>query len=157
MPHQLAFAFRDPPGEAFCHDILISGVNFTDYFPGYKKSVTPFGFGSKYLADDLYEIDLFTNPQATDHELAVFDTTKHPYAKNARRFLICSECHDWGCGGVSARITFAGDQVLWSDFEGANFDANQQALSFVFDRAQYMGAFSELRAVIEKSHRAALT
>lgn len=154
MPHQLAFVFRDPPGEAFCHDILISGVNLTDYFADYKKSVTPFGYGSKHLDDDLYEIDLFTNPQATDHDLAAFDHTKHPYPKNARRFLICSECHDWRCGGVSARITFDSDQIVWSDFEDSKSNFFQPALSFVFERAQYMQAFSDLRAAIAKAHGA---
>jgi hypothetical protein len=58
--------------------------------------------------------------------------------------LTCS-CGDFGCGGVSARITIDAETVTWSDFQEANSPKVIPLLAFRFSRSAYEAALSDLR------------
>ncbi len=139
----LAFRFRDPetggnPVAAYCYDIVISGRLFTDIFPDFRAFVSPFALGYKSLQDQIGPMDEFTGIRPPDDPFGV-------------PFLICSECHDRGCGGIWGRVEVTENLVTWN-----NFSEGELGVAFRFERSAYMAALENLRREITEKHAAGL-
>ena len=135
----LSFRFREPAHDAlgqtaYCFDILVSGKPLTDFFPRYRRFVTPFALGYKTLADQLGPINEYMGKSSPQSKLGV-------------PFLICPECHDEACGGIWGAIEFAGNYVKWHDF----FENDSV---FIFEKEAYSMALESLGQEIAQMHAA---
>jgi hypothetical protein len=61
---------------------------------------------------------------------------------------VCSDCGDFGCGALTAKISFHKKTIVWSDFVYENtleiWEKYPEIGPYEFDRAQYENEFQKL-------------
>lgn len=68
------------------------------------------------------------------------------YLEDDRAAVLTCACGIFGCGGVTARITFHDAIVTWGDFTEANYGDAIPLRTFRFDRALYEGELNRLES-----------